>query len=64
MEYLIRFVQMHETFRKPEIQALATLANMDIEFLVYSEYVRLLIHLSHVRNPCFFWNPKLLQKKR
>ena len=35
MEYLIRFVQMHETFRKPEIEALAELANINIEFLSY-----------------------------
>lgn len=40
MEYLIRFVQMHETFRRPEAQALATLAGINVEFLVYSEYVR------------------------
>ncbi len=40
MEYLIRFVQMHETFRRPEVQALATLAGINVEFLVYSEYVR------------------------
>ena len=46
MDYLIRFVQMHETFRKPEIQALATLANINIEFLIYSEYVRLSFHIT------------------
>lgn len=40
MDYLIRFVQMHETFRRPEIQALAILAGVNVEFLVYSEYVR------------------------
>lgn len=40
MEYLIRFVQMHETFRRPEVQALATLAGINVEFLIYSEYVR------------------------
>lgn len=40
MEYLIRFVQVHETFRRPEVQALATLADINVEFLVYSEYVR------------------------
>ncbi|KAI9698940.1 MAG: hypothetical protein M1836_003129 [Candelina mexicana] len=37
MEYLIRLVQVHETFRKPEIQALAILAEVDLEFLAYSE---------------------------
>lgn len=39
MDYIIRLVQIHETFRKPEIQALAVLANINVEFLVYSEYV-------------------------
>lgn len=39
MDYLIRLVQIHETFRKPEIQALAVLANINVEILVYSEYV-------------------------
>ncbi|MCJ1269221.1 hypothetical protein MMC22_009110 [Lobaria immixta] len=37
MEYLIRFVQVHESFRKPEVEALAALANVDVEFLDYSE---------------------------
>ena len=40
MEFLIRFVQIHETFRKPEIEALAVLANVNVEFLFYSESVR------------------------
>lgn len=35
MDYLIRFVQMHETFRRPEIEALAELASINIEFLSY-----------------------------
>lgn len=39
MEYLIRFVQVHESFRKPEVEALAALAKVDIEFLDYSECV-------------------------
>ena len=38
-DYLIRFVQVHETFRKPEIEALAVLADINIEFLSYNEYV-------------------------
>ncbi|KAL8766804.1 MAG: hypothetical protein Q9209_006543 [Squamulea sp. 1 TL-2023] len=33
MEYLIRFVQMHESFRKAEVEALADLHNIKIEFL-------------------------------
>lgn len=39
MDYLIRLVQIHESFRKPEIRALAVLADINVEFLVYSEYV-------------------------
>lgn len=39
MEYLIRFVQVHESFRKPEVEALAALAKFDVEFLDYSECV-------------------------
>jgi tRNA (guanine10-N2)-methyltransferase len=38
-EYLIRLVQVHESFRKPEILALAALANVNIEVLSYSECV-------------------------
>ncbi|KAL1964678.1 hypothetical protein VTN77DRAFT_6704 [Rasamsonia byssochlamydoides] len=38
MEYLIRFAQVHETFRRPEIEALATLAGIDVEFLFYNKY--------------------------
>ncbi|KAI9673810.1 MAG: hypothetical protein M1829_003928 [Trizodia sp. TS-e1964] len=32
MEYLIRLAQAHETFRKPEILALAALHSIDVEF--------------------------------
>lgn len=39
MKYLIRFLQVHETFRRPEIEALATLANARVEFEEYSESV-------------------------
>lgn len=39
MDYLIRFVQMHETFRKPEIDALAQINNISIEWLSYTEEV-------------------------
>ncbi|KAI4129448.1 MAG: hypothetical protein LQ338_002229 [Usnochroma carphineum] len=38
MEYLVRFAQVHESFRKPEIQALADLFAFDLEFLEYSQY--------------------------
>ncbi|KAL6717869.1 hypothetical protein ACLMJK_003954 [Lecanora helva] len=37
MDFLIRFVQVHESFRKPEIEALAILANVDVQFLYYCE---------------------------
>lgn len=39
MEFLIRFVQIHESFRRPEIEALAALASIDVEFSVYNECV-------------------------
>lgn len=45
MDFLIRFVQIHETFRKPEIEALALLANVNVEFLFYSENVCLAFFL-------------------
>jgi tRNA G10 N-methylase Trm11 len=39
MEYLIRLAQMHETFRRPELEALAVLHNVDLEILEYSDEV-------------------------
>ncbi|KAI4164103.1 MAG: hypothetical protein LQ342_002339 [Letrouitia transgressa] len=38
MEYLVRLVQVHETFRRPELEALADLAGVDVEFVEYSKY--------------------------
>ncbi|KAF7592761.1 hypothetical protein BBP40_012519 [Aspergillus hancockii] len=38
MEYVIRFAQVHETFRQPEIQALASLAGIDLEFVHYDQW--------------------------
>lgn len=35
MEYLIRFSQSHETFRVPEIQALAKVIGVDMQILHY-----------------------------
>ncbi|KAI1817892.1 S-adenosyl-L-methionine-dependent methyltransferase [Poronia punctata] len=35
MQYLIRFTQLHETFRLAEIQALATLANVELKVVFY-----------------------------
>lgn len=40
MEYLIRFAQAHESFRQSEIQALADLAGVKLEFLHYDKNVR------------------------
>ncbi|KAL4943348.1 hypothetical protein BDV06DRAFT_211098 [Aspergillus oleicola] len=37
MEYVIRFAQAHETFRQPELQALANVHNIDLEILSYDE---------------------------
>ncbi|KAL5332928.1 hypothetical protein BJX70DRAFT_392585 [Aspergillus crustosus] len=35
MEYIIRFAQLHESFRQPEIKAIASLHNIDLEILSY-----------------------------
>ncbi|KAI9794687.1 MAG: NAD-dependent histone deacetylase sir2 [Piccolia ochrophora] len=37
MKFLVRFVQVHETFRRPEIQALAEVHGHHVEFDVYDE---------------------------
>ncbi|WPG99592.1 Hypothetical protein R9X50_00241000 [Acrodontium crateriforme] len=37
MEYLIRFAQLHETFRKPETDSLAELTGVTIDWEFYSE---------------------------
>lgn len=39
MEYVIRLAQRHETFRVPELQAVATLIGVDLEILSYSDFV-------------------------
>ena len=39
MDYLIRFIQTHETFRKPETNALAELGNISLEWVSYSDDV-------------------------
>lgn len=41
MEYMIRFTQVHESFRLAEIKALAVLHNIDLEILSYSPSVSL-----------------------
>ncbi|KAB8276785.1 hypothetical protein BDV30DRAFT_224116 [Aspergillus minisclerotigenes] len=38
MEYVIRFAQVHETFRRPEIESLAALAGIDLEILYYDQF--------------------------
>lgn len=39
MEYLIRFIQMHETFRTPETDALADLNGFKLHWVSYSDDV-------------------------
>lgn len=39
MDYLIRFSQSHETFRLPEVQALAVLEGIDMKVVSYSNDV-------------------------
>lgn len=45
MDYMIRFTQVHETFRLAEIQALAVLEDIDLEVLSYSPDVSLRIQI-------------------
>ena len=40
MDYLIRFSQSYETFRLPEIEALAVIEGVDLKVLSYSLEVR------------------------
>nr|KMM64836.1 RNA methylase family protein [Coccidioides posadasii RMSCC 3488] len=37
MEYLVRFAQVHESFRRSEIEALAIVSNVDLEIVEYDE---------------------------
>ena len=46
MDYLIRFVQFHPSFRIAELEALAKLHEIELEVLEYSEYVRFYVSLS------------------
>lgn len=39
MEYLIRFIQAYESFRRPETEALAELCGVTIEWISYSDNV-------------------------
>lgn len=47
MEYLIRFIQVHETFRIPEIEALAELEGISLEIVSYSLDVCLLPNIPY-----------------
>lgn len=53
MDYLVRFAQLHETFRQPELQACATLAGVDLEIITYSEFVRTLFFSTSDAAICF-----------
>jgi hypothetical protein len=56
MEYVIRFAQVHETFRQPEIQALASLAGIDLKIVYYNPWVcvlDLIYYLSSILQPIF-----------
>ena len=43
MEYLVRMAQIHETFRVPELRALATIEGIDMEIVEYSDDVSSII---------------------
>jgi tRNA G10 N-methylase Trm11 len=40
MDFLIRFVQVHKEFRQAEIEALAGIAGVTVQVLLYSDDVR------------------------
>jgi len=46
MEYMIRFTQVHETFRLAEIEALAVLEGIDLTVVSYKQDVSLNISYS------------------
>lgn len=49
--YLVRLAQTHESFRKTELQALADLAGVNLEFIKYDENVGICIPCSAVFFP-------------
>ena len=51
MEYLIRLVQAHESFRKSEIEAIAELSGLDLEIISYAEDVRIINHILYHNMP-------------
>jgi len=46
MEYMIRFTQVHETFRLAEIEALAVLEEIDLTVISYKPDVSYIICIS------------------
>jgi tRNA (guanine10-N2)-methyltransferase len=46
MDFFIRLAQVHESFRKPELEALAQLLNIQLEFIEYNAEVRYLSGLK------------------
>lgn len=48
MEFLVRFSQAHESFRLPELQALADLEGIDMKVVEYSLDVSLEFHQFHM----------------
>jgi tRNA G10 N-methylase Trm11 len=56
--YLVRLAQSHESFRRVELQALADVAGVVIDFIKYEEDVGILPHFArlavfHVKE--LFW---------
>lgn len=41
MDYLIKSAQQHESFRRPELEALAALARIDLKIVEYDPEVRM-----------------------
>ena len=53
MDYLVRFAQVHESFHKPEIEAIATLYHINLQWVFYSNEVRIChIALLHLLSFC------------
>jgi len=52
MDFLIRFMQVHEQFRQAEIEALGTIAGVLVEVISYSNKVRLTPLLFTICVPC------------
>lgn len=58
-DYLVRLVQMHESFRKAELQALADVTQVPIEFVKYDEEVNeFLVSSNAILRLVFIFPPK------